>query len=462
MDSHSTSGIFWALALIVVLTLFNACFSMAETALVSLRPSRVEQLVEEGKRGALVVKRLVENPPRFIATTQVGITILGFGSAAWGATTLAEPLTPLILRIPHLSLATAHGISVGVVTLLVALLTMVLGEIAPKSLAVQAPDAWALRLAPFINLCASLFRPLTSLVVGLSGVLVRPFGAKAQFETPYITRDEYEHMIATSEKHGEIDEGESAIIQNVFDLSETPIRTVMTARTDMTMLPVDADLSKTLELILKSGHSRIPVYEGTVDRIVGILHAKDLLPLLRDEAQDLNLRSVMREPYIVPRTKSVKDLLEEFRRANQQLAIVLDDSGGTAGLVTIEDLLEEIVGDIKDEYDVDEPEIERISPNEALIDGRMGINDVNDRLEIELPGESDTIGGLVFGLIGHNPAQGDRAHLDGIDFIVESVDGRRIRTIRALLNRPVTPLEMAPLTTENRENLVTVGLGSTG
>ncbi len=435
MDDHSTGIALGNLGLILVLTLLNATFSMAETALVSVRLSRVEQLIEEGRRGAGLVKRLKDNPPRFIATTQVGITILSFASAAAAATGLERPLIAPIMRLFHvfsIGEKAETTVAVAFVTLLVALFTMILGEIGPKSLAIQTPDVWAIRLAPFINLFASILTPITSFVLAITNLLVRPFGAKAQFETEFIRRDEYEHILSTGEKHGELDEGETTIIKNVFDLSETPVRAVMTARTDMTMLPVDANLTQTLEMILESGHSRIPVYEGTVDNIVGIVLAKDLLPLFRADQHDVDLRSVMREPYFVPRTKSVKDLLEEFRTTKQQLAIVADDGGGTAGLVTIEDLLEEIVGDIRDETDVDEPEIQKIAPGEFLVDGRMSINDVNDQLEIELPiAENDQIGGLLYGLIGHNPAIGDRETIDGVEFIVESLDGRRIKTLRA-------------------------------
>ena len=446
--SGGGSGPGWYFAVIVVLTLINGAFSMAETALVSVRRSRVDQLIEEGRRGARMVLRLVQNPPRFIATTQVGITILGFASAAAAATTLADPVVaPVRALLPRVSASAAHTIAVAVITLLVSLMTMVLGEIGPKSLAVQAPDVWALRLAPFVNFCAILFAPLTYLVVGLSGVLVRPFGAKARFETPYITREEFEHMISTGEKHGELDEGETTIIKNVFDLSETPVRSVMTPRIYMTMLSLDATLEQTLELILDSGHSRIPAYDKSVDDIVGIVNAKDLLPLFRENKHDVDLRLVMREPFFVPLTKSVKDLLEEFRRSNQQLAIVQDEYGGTAGLVTIEDLLEEIVGDIRDEYDVDEPEMVVISPTESIIDGRLGIDDVNDRLGTELPhDEYDTVGGLVFGELGHNPVAGDQIVLEGIAFTVESVDGRRIRSLRAIQVRPgAAERDAAPL-----------------
>ena len=422
----------WSLLVIFVLTLLNGMFSMAESALLALRPSRVEQMVEEGRKGAVAVQRLSQNASRLIATTQVGITLVAFASAAAAATALAAPIAPLLTGI-GLSGAFAHYATVIVVTLGIALLTIVLGEIAPKAIASQAPDVWSLRLAPFINLCALLFAPLTSVAIALSDLLVRPFGAKARFETPLITREEFEKIIDQGEKHGELDDDEAKIITNVFDLSETPVRSVMTPRIDMTMLDVDATLAKILETIIASGHSRIPVYENSVDNVIGIIHAKDLLPVLQTEARrDFDLRLSMRPPHFIPETKRVSDLLEEFRRSNQQLAIVQDEYAGTEGLVTIEDLLEEIVGDIRDEYDVDEPEVEVLSPTESLIDGRMSIDDVNDRLGVDLPHKDyDTIGGLVFGLLGHEPLPGERVRLDNMEFQVESVEGRRIRTLRA-------------------------------
>ncbi len=427
-----SSSIVWSLVLVFVLTLFNALFSMAETALVSVRRSRVEQLVEEGNRAALMVRRLVENPPRFIATVQVGITLLGFASAAAAATSLARPLVrPLSVLTQDAALA--YTVAVVFVTIAVAFLTMVLGEIAPKSLAVQAPDAWALRLAPFVNFCATLFAPLTWLVVRVSNLLVRPFGAKAQFEAPVITEEELKQIIEAGEEAGELEEDEREMLHNVFGLGETLARSVMTPRIDMTAVPVESELGVILDTIITSGHSRIPVYEDTIDNIVGIVHAKDLLPIFKAEGHDVELRRVLRAPYFVPETKRVSDLLAEFRRSNQQIALVQDEYGGTEGIVTIEDLLEEIVGDIRDEYDVDEPEVQVLSPTESLIDGRMGIDDVNDRLGTDLPHEEyETIGGLVFGLLGHEPMPGDRVRHDGLEFLVEQVQGRRIRTVRVV------------------------------
>ncbi|MBC8103896.1 MAG: HlyC/CorC family transporter [Cytophagales bacterium] len=438
VPADTTLAALWSLGSVFVLTLLNGAFSMAETALVAVRPSRVEQLAEEGRRGARTVQRLIENPPRFIATTQVGITLLGFASAAAGATFLAPPLIPVLHRLfggsgPVAEDLLAQIVSVVVVTIPIALFTMILGEIAPKSLAAQAPDVWAMRLAPFLSFCAILFTPLSSLVLSVSNLLVRPFGAHAQFQTPMITREEFEKIIEGSEKHGEIDDDEADIIRNVFDLSETTVRSVMTPRIDMTALSVEATLEKTLDTILTSGHSRVPVYEGTIDTIVGIVHAKDLLPLFQENRQEVDLRQVMREAYFVPETKRVSDLLAEFRRSNQQLAVVQDEYTGTEGIVSLEDLIEEIVGDIRDEYDVDEPEVQVLSETESIIDGRMSIDDVNDRLGTELPREDvNTIGGLVFSLLGQEPVPGDRVRSDGVEFVVEEMDGQRVSSVRAI------------------------------
>ena len=419
--------------LVFFLILLNGAFSTAETALVAIRRSRVEQMIEEGQRGARTVQRLLDDPPRFIATVQVGITLLGFSAAAVAATTLAAPLIPYVDWLPGVSTRAAVILSEILVTLVIALFAMVLGEIAPKSMALQAPDFWAMRLAPFVHLCGFLFAPLVALVVWLANLIVTPFGARARFEMPMITKEELEQIIDQGAQQKELDDEEAKILTNVFDLSETMVRTVMTPRTDIAALSADASLDKTLETIIASGHSRIPVYEDTIDNIVGIAHAKDLLPLLKEDRRDMNLRGVLRAPYFIPETKTVSQLLAEMRRLKNPFAVVQDEYAGTAGLVTMEDLVEEIVGEIKDEYDVDEPEVHVLSEKESLIDARMSIADVNERLGLELPDEDyETIGGLVFGLLGHSPEEGERVRQDGIEFAVEQVEGRRIRMVRAI------------------------------
>lgn len=421
------------IVLIVGLTLIHAVFAMAETALASLRKSRVDQLVQEDQRGAAALQSLVNDPRRYIATVQVGITLFGFAAAATATYGLAPSLTGPLAALPFLDAGSAETAAVIIVILLVALLTMILGEMAPKSLTVQAPDKWALRLSPFVSFCAVLFAPITWMVVSVSNLLVGPFGARAQFEAPVITKEELEHIIDQGTGKGELDKEEQEILTNVIDFSETRVRSVMTPRIDMTALPVDSTLDTILDTILASGHTRIPIYEDTVDRIIGIVHAKDLLPFFKANEHAVDLRTVIRAAYFVAETKRVSDLLTEFRRSNQQLAIVQDEYAGTEGIVTIEDLLEEIVGDIRDEYDVDEPEVQVLSATESLIDGRMSIDDVNDRLGTNLPHEDyETIGGLVFGLLGHEPMPGERVRYNGMEFLVERIEGRRIKSLRAI------------------------------
>jgi CBS domain containing-hemolysin-like protein len=405
-----------ALGTIAVLTLLNGAFSLAEASLLTLRPSRIDQLVEEGRRGAVAVLRLTKTPPRYLATAQVGITLAGFAASAIAALLLTAPEHDLWV--------------VTAVTLTLAVLTIVLGELVPKALALRAPDLWALRLAPFLSLCVILFAPLTALTLALARIVV----PGARFETPMLTREEFEQFVDEGGRHGSMDEDEAKIIGNVFDLSETLVRSVMTPRIDMTAVPHDASLTDTLEAIIGSGHSRLPVYEGTVDNVVGVVHAKDLLPLLVEGSREIALPTVMRAPLFVPETRRVSDLLTEMQRGSQQMAIVQDEFAGTEGLVTIEDLLEEIVGDIRDEYDVDEPEVQVLSADESLLDGRMGIDAVNERLGIDLPHtDYDTIGGLVFGQLGHEPEPGDRVQAtDDLSFVVEEIDGRRIKTLRVI------------------------------
>ena len=431
--SHAISSSlpWWGTLLIILgLVLVNAVFALAETALLALRPARVEQMQEEGRRGARSVQQVMNNIAVFSATMQIGRILVSFTVAVLTALLLAKPLAQ---HLTDLKFFSASSQSVVITAILVGLVMMVIGEIAPRSLVMQSPDVWALRLAPFVQFCAVIFTPFRVSTLWLSNVLVKPFGAKAQFATPMITREEFGKMLDSSGKSGEIDDDEAKIINNVFDLSETLVRSVMTPRTDITALPVDATLTQVIDMIVASGHSRLPVYENSVDNILGMMHVKDLLPRLREGASEIPLKRIVRPATFVPETRRVGDLLEEMRRSKNQIAIVQDEYAGTAGIVSIEDLLEEIVGDIRDEYDVDEPDMQVLSSTESLIDARMSIDDVNDRLGTQLADKDyDTIGGLVFGMLGHEPLPGERVKSDNMEFIVEELEGRRVKTIRAI------------------------------
>lgn len=403
-------------------------FALAEAALLTLRPTRVEQLIEEGRRAARTVQLLLSNPDKMIATTQVGVTLCGFAAAAVAATVLSQPLLPGVHKLVGGTYLT-QVVASALITIPVAIVAMVGGGLLPKSLALRSPDHWAMRLAPLVQLCSVLFAPFSVLILGLSRLGV----PSARFQAPMMTRDEFQKFVDDQGEGGGIDEDEEEIIKNVIELSETEVRAVMTPRVDMAALPTTAPLEKVIETILTSGHSRIPVYENSVDNVIGVLHAKDLLNLFCDTEKALDLKALSRTPFFVTETRRVADLLEVMRESSRQLAIVQDEYAGTAGLVTIEDLLEEIVGEIKDEYDVDEPEAKVLSETETLLDSRLGLDAVNERLGTVLEHEDyTTIGGYVFGRLGHEPKVGERIEEAGVEFVVETVAGRHVKTIRAI------------------------------
>jgi CBS domain containing-hemolysin-like protein len=344
------------------------------------------------------------------------------------ASVLAPALAPHIHRW-----GVQHDLRVTtlLLTLLIALLSITAGELIPYSYAQRHPEQ-AIRLATRpLRVFIVLFAWLATIALFLSNLLVRPFGLTATFGTQMVTEEELQKLLEASAESGALEKDEAEIIQNVISFGDTDVRHVMTPRTDMTAAEIGMDLEKLVELIIASGHSRIPVYEGSVDAVVGIVHAKDILPLLVSGERQAPLRRVARAPLLVPENKRVDELLEEFRRSNTQLAIVQDEYGGTAGLVTIEDLLEELVGEIQDEYDVEESPIVFQEDGVAIVDGRMDVEDVNERVDLSLPlDEFDTIGGFVFGILGHQPQVGEVARHDNAEFTVLSTDGRRIDKLR--------------------------------
>lgn len=425
-----------ALFAILLLTLLNAFFTLAETALVTVRNARLQQVLAEGDAPmghADGVHDLMRQATRVGATVQVGITLASFTVAALAAATLGPDVARAFHRwgLPH-----ETRLAGAALTLIAALLTIVIGEIVPRSVALRHPERVALAIQTPLRLCMVLFAPLARIALGLSNALVRPFGLTATYATPVLTEEELRHLLDVGAATGAIEEDEKQIIRNVISFGDTDVRRVMTPRTEMRAAEVSLGLPELLALIVASGHSRIPIYEGSVDNILGIIHVKDLLPFLARGQQSVDLRGVMRRPLVVPENRPVDELLDELRGSNIQLAIVQDEYGGTAGLVTIEDLLEELVGEIKDEYDTDEPDtdhaaIRTLDANTALIDGRTGIDDVNEQMGLSLPHEDfDTVGGLVFGLFGRQPRDGESVGYDGMEFTVTQTDGRRILEVR--------------------------------
>ncbi len=427
------------LAIVVGLTLLAGVFVAAEIALVSVRRSRVDQLVDEDRRGARRVRHLIQDPARFLAVIQIAITFIGFLSSAVAAVALTSGLVD-ILSGAGLPTATAEAIALVVITVALSLFAIVVGELVPKSLALAFPDRTSLLLAGPVDLLGRLLAPVVALLTALTRVIVRPFGADVSKEAQ-MSVDELRLIIERGGEEGILEAEEEQMINAVIELGSRRLHEVMIPRTDIVSLPAGATLAEAVDTIVEEGHSRIPVYEESIDEVLGILYAKDLLRILQlplDERPDM--RTILRPPVYVPESMSIDDLLHEFQRRKVHLAIVLDEYGGTAGLATIEDLLEEIVGEIQDEYDTEEPMVVRLSDDEARIDGRADVGDLAETFGIEIDledeDEYDTVGGLVFHRLGEVPQPGDEIEVDGLTLTVESVDGRRVDKVLVVRRRP--------------------------
>ncbi len=422
------------LIVIAILIALNAIFVAAEIALVTIRRSRVEQLIEEGSGAARRVERLLQRPGRFLAVTQLWITFIGFLSSAFAAVTLTVALEDLLSRLPEVA-SYAAPLSLVLVTLVLSLVTIVFGELVPKALALANAERFALAVSGPFEFLERVLSPLVRLLEFVTNAVTRPLGAE-QHDRSQISMEELKILVERGGEQGVLEAEEEQMISAVIELGEGRVHEVMVPRIDVTAIPVETAFGEALDTILREGHSRIPVYEESIDNVIGILYAKDLLPYLKDNAEPPELRRLLRAPLFVPESMSVDDLLHELQRRKVHIAVVLDEYGGTAGIVTIEDLLEEIVGEIQDEYDVEEPMVERVSETEVRFDGRANIDDFVDAFGVDLADEDreeyDTVGGFVYHRVGGVPKVGDTLDIDGLTLTVESTDGRRVGKVLAV------------------------------
>jgi putative hemolysin len=402
----------WFLAVLILLGILLAAFAAAaEMSLASVSRMQLRQTLSAQKSRAQAVEVLLGDPARFLSALLI-VKVTGFVLAA-GSTTL------LVLRLGAGRWLIWCLVSLGVV--------LVFSQLLPRAWVVGRERA-ALRVAPFVQGVTLILTPLTTLMrrIGYGAV---PDGAVP--ESIFLSEDGLRFLLNVNEEETVIEEEEKEMIASVFQLGETLVREVMVPRIDVNAVPGELPMLDALDLLLKQGHSRIPVYEETIDNIIGILYAKDLLRYLRDGRTDVPLRRILRPAYFIPESKKVDDLLRELQLRKVHMAVVVDEYGGTAGVVTIEDLLEEIVGEIQDEYDAEEPTVEAVSEHEYLFDARVNLGEVNELAGVELVSEgSDTLGGYIYGQLGKVPAVGDAIEVDGVRIEVLSVAGRRIKQVR--------------------------------
>ncbi|MEW5929929.1 MAG: hemolysin family protein [Gemmatimonadota bacterium] len=435
MDTHPAVPLFLALPALLAA---NAFFTAAEFALLTLRRSAVPR---DGETAASRAHSAPDRTDELALAAQLGRSAASvlLGWLAAHAVRDAYTALPPGAGVRFLGLPLPYAGAAALALAAVVLLHVVVGEQVPKLLGAGRAERTArITLGP-LRALGLLLRPVTWPLARLVPVLLRPFGVTGGFHPLVYTPDEIRMFVARSSEQGVVEEDEREMIHGVFEFTETVAREVMTPRTEMVAVPADVSLDALLDAVVAEGHSRYPVYEGSIDSIVGVVLTKDLFPLLRGRGpaagEPFDVRRVMREPYFVPDTKPVDDLLAEFRQQSVHLAIVLDEFGGTYGLVTMEDLLEEIVGDINDEHDVAEPDFAATPEGDFLIDGGASISEVNERFGTSLPEEDfDTVGGFVFGALERVPVVGDVVAVSapggGMELRVEEVDERRVSMLR--------------------------------
>jgi putative hemolysin len=426
------------LLVLVILILLNAVFVAAEIALVTVRRTRIDQLVDEGSRAARRVKRLIAQPGRFLAVIQLGITFIGFLAAAFAGANLTTELDGFLRGFEPLR-PYSGAIALLIVTALLSFVTIVFGELVPKTLALAHPERFAIVLAGPVDLVGRVLNPIVWLLTRVTNSVNRLLGVNDVVQNQ-ISTEELKLLVERGGEQGILEAEEEQMINAVIELGRRRVHEVMVPRIAIAAIPASATFGEAIETIIEHGHSRIPVYEDSVDEILGILYAKDLLPILRDSAGPRpDLRALLRTPVYIPESMTVDDLLHEFQRRKVHIAIVLDEYGGTAGLVTIEDLLEEIVGEIQDEYDTEEPMVVRLSDDEARVDGRASVDDLAELFDTNLglddEDEYDTVGGLIYHRIGGVPSPGDRVEVDGLILTVETTDGRRVGKVLVVRGR---------------------------
>lgn len=403
------------LILLIILLMGSAFFSASETALMSLSKLRLKHMVEEKRKGALNIERLLENPQKMLVAILVGNNVVNiWGSAI--ATALA------------IKLYSDGGI--GIATAVMTIVILIFGEITPKTLAVYHSEGISLKVAPIIGMLVKILSPVVYIMTKITNFVVRLSGGSPSDKKPFITEDELKTIVDVSSKEGLLENEEKEMIYNIFEFGDLRIKDIMVQRQDISSVSVDSNYDEVIEEFKKEKFSRLPVYEENIDNIVGIVYLKDFI-LLDQSKEDFDLRKIMRQPNETFEFMKIADIYKDFQLNRVHMAVVLDEYGGVAGIVTMEDIVESIMGDIQDEYDEEEEDIQVIKEDEYLVLGETKLDDLNSMIGTNLESEDfDSVGGFVIGLIGRLPKKGEVVEYQGIKFIIESIDKNRIEKIR--------------------------------
>ena len=432
--------------LLIVLILVNAYFAAAEIAFISLNDAKIDLMSKEGNKKAKKIKKMLENPSSFLATIQIGITLAGFLSSAFAAETFASELSPVLYKlVPALSIETWHNIAIVLITIILSYFTLVFGELVPKRLAMKYYEKIAFGTIGVIRLIAIVTAPFVKFLTFSTNIVSKIFGVSAN-EEESVTEEEIRMMVDVGEEKGTIDKEASEMINNVFEFNDKVVSEIMIPRNDVYAIDMNLSVSKVIDMISEDPefrYSRIPVYDENIDEIKGIVYIKDIL--LSDKNKSIKIKNFVKEAYYVPETMSINKLFEGLRKNRKQIAVVVDEYGGTAGIVTMEDVLEEIVGEIYDEYDLVEKSYEQIDENTYMLNGGMSISDVEKVLNIDIPdGDYDTISGYLIEELGRIPDEKEKPVIETEKAVykVEKVEDRRIIKIKACKVEEIKEEEM--------------------
>ncbi len=418
--------------LILILIMINAFFAASEIAIISVRKAILRSLGEKKAGATKSVERLLQKPSEFLATIQIGVTLAGFFASATGAISLAQDLGEKLEKsgLPFLGTA-GKEVAFVLVTVIISLITLVLGELVPKRIALANPERVSFLVARPIETLSLVFRPVIVVLSFLTDSISRFLGV-SQDKAGLVTEEELKIFLSEQKA---LPPEERQLINEVFDFGDTMAYEVMTPRTDIVAVEEEATIKDVLEVFRKNRYSRIPVFREDIDHIVGFVHIKDILVLYEEGMLDKKVKEILRPVYFVPATKKVIELLREMQRRRVHMAIVLDEYGGTAGLVTIEDLLEELVGEIRDEHDREAAPYRKVGENEYLVDASIQIEELNELLGLDIPEseEFESIGGLVMELLDKVPEEGEVVKIDRYLLKVERMRGKRIVTLRLIV-----------------------------
>ena len=433
MEDPDPANVIFQLLLLLVLILLNAFFAMSEIAIISLNDAKMKKMAEDGDKRAAKVLKLTENPSNFLSTIQLGVTLAGFLTSASAAESFADPLTAVIaewLSIPTDSslFGVIGGVSMVIITIVISYFSLVLGELAPKRIAMQKCEAISFKVVGVLLFVRAFTRPFIKVLSVSTNLVVRMLGFDPNADEEVVTEEEIRILVDAGEEKGVIEEIQKEMINNIFDFDDISVSDVMTHRTEIEAVEITDKIEDVVKLSCENGYSRIPVYEDELDNIRGIIYVKDLLPYVgKTIPSGKKLSKLMRDAEFVPESKRCGDLFAEMTEKRVQMMFVADEYGAVSGLVTIEDLLEAIVGNIQDEYDDEEEDIVKVNDTTFNFDGTTDIEEVEETLGIDIPdGEFDTLGGLIMSELGRMPEEKDEIIYEGHKFLVEEMDERRI------------------------------------